>query len=164
MAAEWTCILCAAAGLATLAPRYRRTSICQDHRDGLRASGRGWCERGRHVVPLAIWRKGVCRACDNARRAARYRAHREEERVRNAAYHAANAEYRRSYVQAWKAAHPERRRQHAARTKQQWRAANPERARAAAAAWRARHRQEERDRYRRYAARRKLRILWGGAR
>lgn len=153
----FTCLLCAAAGQPTLAPRHRRTSLCQDHHASLRASGRGWCERGQHAVALPDWRRGVCRACDNARRAARYAAHRDEERARQAAYHAAHAEERRAYIRAWKARNPERQRAHVRVYMRKWRARNPERHRAANARWRTRNRAAIAAHGRQYRQQRKLR-------
>lgn len=161
MTAPFACLLCAAAGLPTLAPQHRRTSICQDHRNSLHASGRGWCERGKHVVPLGDWRKGVCRACDNARRAARYQAHRDAELARQQAYYQANSEAKRAAVRAWKARNPERVREHTRRYMRRWRQRNPERYLANNARWRQRHRLEERERNRLYRLRVKLRILRG---
>lgn len=161
--APWTCVLCANAGQPTLAPRSGKKAICQDHADALRTSGRGWCSRGCHAVPLDDIRRGyICRLCDNARRAAAYWADPERERAQERARHAANPEPARRRSAAWKAAHPERHRAHVAAYMRRWRATHHERHLANNRRYRERNRARLNELSRIGRKRRLLRVLWGG--
>lgn len=155
-----TCILCANAGREP-GKIYKRSTICQDCRAMLRASGRAWCPNARHVVPAAEMQRSACRACDNARRAERRARNAEQERATRLAYYQRNRERIIAEVMAWKARNPDRHRRHVANYMRRWRAANPDRHLANNARYRAKNRERIRLMNRQSRVRAKLRILRG---
>ena len=159
----FTCALCVRAGRATLAPRAGQRSICEDCAAWLASTGRGWCNRGGHVVPAVELRArgAICRACDNARRQAQYRANAERERAAQRERYRADPARHIARSTAWRHANPERSRAYHREHRRVWRRANPGRELAARRRYVARHRERVRAQRQEQYRRRLLKILRG---
>lgn len=157
--ADFACLLCTNAGRPTLAPRKGRLSLCVDCYDGLRASGRSWCQYGRHAAPEATMRTRLhlCKPCDAQRRRDAYARNAEAERAASRARYYADPTKHHARVTAWRKANPQRWNRYCAA----WRKRNREKQQAIRRRHYLRHREVMLEAKRLYRARVKLRILRG---
>jgi hypothetical protein len=102
----WTCLSCEASAAGSAVTHKKNAQLCDWCLSELKRTGRAWCTRGRHAVPLATMAAGKsrCKPCERAR-TARYEQARPDYAKE---WRTENAEHVKAHAAAYRATHRDR--------------------------------------------------------